>query len=579
MPSLALLSRRALLPLLAALLLTLGSALASAEQEAVAPPTIQQLGEQLQSRIADLRRIDDELQTAPARYQEPLEIRRDDRAFRALQDLEKLVQAVLALPADAADRQAGTEYVQQYLETAAERILQRVDTLGQRIDKGFDSLDELQGPERLQAEARVHSLQAKRFRYYSALVAVIEGIQSLQLPVQSLLDEVQPRLQLQAEALVGRMEFNGQVLRELRGRQPQQRDNADLNTAISTLSAQQKTDIANLTTMIALLERLQVPTQDYRATLVQQGQGLSLATLESGAITTLLQETWDSVRESLGTTAPNLVFNVVVFVLIVVTFYTLGRFAKRGVRATFERPGVRMSTLHKNTLISLTGGTVTLVGFLIALAQMGISLGPMLAGLGVAGFIVGFALQDTLGNFASGAMILIYRPFDVDDYVEVAGVAGFVKKMSLVSTTIATFDNQTLVVPNTKIWGDVIKNVTAQKVRRVDLKFGVSYGDDVPHVERVLREIVAAHEKILETPETNIRLHEMGDSSVNFIVRPWVRTEDYWDVYWDLTREVKVRFDAEGISIPFPQRDVHFYPATADAEAALDDARRDDEPG
>jgi len=195
----------------------------------------------------------------------------------------------------------------------------------------------------------------------------------------------------------------------------------------------------------------------------------------------------------------------------------------------------------------------------MALSQVGISLAPMLAGLGVAGFIVGFALQDSLGNFAAGAMILIYRPFDVDDFVEVTGASGLVKKMNLVSTTILTFDNQTLVVPNSKIWGDVIKNVTAQTERRVDMEFGIGYDDDIELAERVLHEIVHAHEKTLDDPEPLIKLHTLGDSSVNFIVRPWVRTEDYWGVYWDLMREVKLRFDREGISIPFPQRDVHVY--------------------
>ena len=131
--------------------------------------------------------------------------------------------------------------------------------------------------------------------------------------------------------------------------------------------------------------------------------------------------------------------------------------------------------------------------------------------------------------------------------------------MSLVSTTITTFDNQTLVVPNSKIWGDVIKNVTAQKVRRVDLVFGIGYGDDVEHAERVLNDIMEGHEKVLDKPEAVVKLHELGDSSVNFVVRPWVRTEDYWSVHWDITREVKLRFDREGISNPFPQRDVHLF--------------------
>jgi small conductance mechanosensitive channel len=194
---------------------------------------------------------------------------------------------------------------------------------------------------------------------------------------------------------------------------------------------------------------------------------------------------------------------------------------------------------------------------LIALSQLGIQLGPLLAGLGVAGFIIGFALQDTLSNFASGMMILIYRPFDVGDLIEAGGVTGKVSEMSLVSTTVLTVDNQKLVVPNNKIWGDVIRNVTSQQMRRIDMTFGIGYSDDIAHAERVLTEIVQDESRVLADPEPVIRLHSLGESSVDFVVRPWVRTADYWEVYWDITRKVKERFDAEGISIPFPQRDVH----------------------
>lgn len=186
-------------------------------------------------------------------------------------------------------------------------------------------------------------------------------------------------------------------------------------------------------------------------------------------------------------------------------------------------------------------------------------IGPLLAGVGVAGFIVGFALQETLSNFAAGLMILIYQPFDVGDSVEAGGVSGKVGQMSLVSTTILTFDNQKLIVPNNKIWGDVIRNRTSETTRRVDMVFGIGYADDVDRAERVLRDIVKSHELTLADPEPTIQLNNLGDSSVDFIVRSWTKTDDYWKVYWDVTREVKRCFDAEGISIPFPQRDVHVY--------------------
>ena len=198
-----------------------------------------------------------------------------------------------------------------------------------------------------------------------------------------------------------------------------------------------------------------------------------------------------------------------------------------------------------------------LVGLLVALSQIGVQVGPLLAGLGVVGFIVGFALQDTLSNFASGLMILMYRPYDIGNTIEAGGVMGKVHEMNMVSTTIMTPDNQKLVVPNNKIWGGVIRNVTAQERRRVDMIFGIGYGDDMAKAEAILRKIVEQDERVLKDPEPIIKVHTLGESSVDFIVRPWVNTPDYWNVYWDITRTVKEEFDKQGVSIPFPQRDVH----------------------
>jgi small conductance mechanosensitive channel len=210
-------------------------------------------------------------------------------------------------------------------------------------------------------------------------------------------------------------------------------------------------------------------------------------------------------------------------------------------------------------ILSTTRSVIIMLGLLIALSQLGISLGPLLAGLGIAGFVIGFALQDSLSNFASGIMILIYKPFDVGDLVEIGGAFGTVSHMSLVNTTVLTIDNQTLVVPNNSIWKNVIKNVTAQETRRIDMTFGIGYSDDIPKAEHILKEIIETHESVLEDPEPMVRLHELGDSSVNFVVRPWVKTDDYWPVYWDITRAVKLAFDAQGVTIPFPQRDVHVF--------------------
>jgi small conductance mechanosensitive channel len=223
------------------------------------------------------------------------------------------------------------------------------------------------------------------------------------------------------------------------------------------------------------------------------------------------------------------------------------------------------SSLMRKFLVNFVRKATLLVGLVIAASMLGIDIGPLLAAIGAAGFILAFALQESLGNFASGLMILLYRPFDVDDFVSVAGVSGKVETMTLVSTSIKTPDNRLIIVPNGSVWGDVITNVTGCSTRRVDMTFGIAYGDDVDQARRVLEEVVDADGRVLDDPPPVIRMNELADSSVNFVVRPWVKTEDYWDVYWDVMREVKLRFDAQGISIPFPQRDVYVHQVAAGA--------------
>ncbi len=229
----------------------------------------------------------------------------------------------------------------------------------------------------------------------------------------------------------------------------------------------------------------------------------------------------------------------------------------------------RVSDLMRDFLVKLAKRAVLLGGALLAISSLEVDIGPLLAMIGAAGFVIAFALQDTLGNFASGMMILFYRPFDVGDLIEVSGVFGTVSSMSLVSTRIRTLDNQVIHVPNNQIWGGVITNVTGTDKRRVDMVFGIGYGDDFEKAKPVIEGVLGEDERVLSEPAATVRVHELGDSSVNIICRPWVKTADYWELYWSVTERVKQRFDEEGISIPFPQRDVHVYHAAAPEGAEL----------
>jgi small conductance mechanosensitive channel len=314
---------------------------------------------------------------------------------------------------------------------------------------------------------------------------------------------------------------------------------------------------AHLRAMVVIMKQRGLDTAAYSQLLIQSTGELTEDIFQTEVALRLLQDWLDSAKGWLIENGPRWVFKLIVFVVILVAFKVLAGIVKRLVLKAVTASKLNLSQLLRHQIVFFAGKVVMFLGLLVALSQLGIQLGPVLAGLGIAGFIVGFALQDTLSNFAAGLMILIYRPYDVGDAVEAGGVMGTVKAMNLVSTTITTWDNQKLVVPNGKIWGDVIRNITAEPNRRVDMTFGIAYADDIDHAERVLWDIVKSNALVLQDPEPVIRLHTLGESSVDFIVRPWARTSDYWTVYWDITRAVKKRFDQENISIPFPQRDVH----------------------
>ena len=248
------------------------------------------------------------------------------------------------------------------------------------------------------------------------------------------------------------------------------------------------------------------------------------------------------------------------FIIIILVSWILAALIGKAVKKAVVRiEGA--SALLKDFIVNIIRKLIFIVGLVVALSMLGINIGPLLAAIGAAGFIVGFALQGTLSNFAAGIMILIYRPYDVGDLVEIGGTFGAVDAMTIVSTTLMTLDNQKVVVPNNMIWGDKITNATGSDKRRVDMVFGIGYSDDIAKAQKILEEILAKHAAVLKDPEPIVKVHELSDSSVNFVVRPWVKTENYWDVHWDVTRTVKERFDAEGVSIPFPQRDIHMHQA------------------
>lgn len=251
-----------------------------------------------------------------------------------------------------------------------------------------------------------------------------------------------------------------------------------------------------------------------------------------------------------------LMIDVAIVIIAIVALLSVAGVFRGAARRWFGRVP-NLSKLLQAFLATMVFWLVMAIGLMMVFSAIGVDISPVFALIGGASFIMAFAFQDTLGNLASGLMIMVNRPFDEGHYVDVGGVAGTVKSVSIVATTVITPDNQVIVIPNKNVWGNVITNVTASATRRVDLVFGIAYEDSIPDAIRVMQETLEAHPLVMKDPAPTIRVNELADSSVNFICRPWARTSDYWEVYWDLMRQMKEGFDAAGLSIPYPQRDVH----------------------
>ena len=200
---------------------------------------------------------------------------------------------------------------------------------------------------------------------------------------------------------------------------------------------------------------------------------------------------------------------------------------------------------------------VMIAVFLAVLGKFGVQTTSFVAVLAAAGFAIGFALQGSLSNFAAGVMIIIFRPYTIGDFIDAAGVAGVVREIRLFNTIVDTPDNIKVIVPNSKISGDVIKNITGNDTRRVDLVIGISYGSPIGKAVEIAINVMKQHELVLDDPEPMVAVAELADSSVNLVVRPWVNTADYWTARFDVTRKIKEAFDANDIEIPFPQRVIH----------------------
>ncbi|HKK08988.1 MAG TPA: mechanosensitive ion channel family protein [Gemmatimonadota bacterium] len=253
-------------------------------------------------------------------------------------------------------------------------------------------------------------------------------------------------------------------------------------------------------------------------------------------------------------------------VVVLLVGWVVSRWVRTGVRRALER--ARTDPVLVGFLSGAAHYGVLLFVGLAVLNLFGIQTTSLVAVLGAAGFAVGLALQGTLANFSAGVMLLVFRPFSVGDFVETGGASGTVRELGLFTTRMDTPDNVRILVPNSAIFGSVIRNFTGNETRRVDLEVGIDYGDDVAAAIAACEALLEAEARVLADPAPVVAVAALGDSSVNLMVRPWCRTEDYWPLRRDLTRGLKEALEAAGCSLPFPQRDVHLFRADAAGEGA-----------
>lgn len=266
---------------------------------------------------------------------------------------------------------------------------------------------------------------------------------------------------------------------------------------------------------------------------------------------------WTELWNQVQTTGLELVMNAVIALVIFVIGRIAAKIISNGIRKLIHAHEV--DQILESFVGNLSYWLLMTFVIIATISQLGIQTTSLIAIMGAAGLAVGLALQGSLANFAAGVLIVMFRPYRVGDFVEAAGIAGVVVQVQILTTVLKTGDNKQIVVPNGQIMGSIITNYSANETRRVDMVVGVSYDDDIDKVRATIKDIIESDDRILKDPECQIAVAELADSSVNFNVRPWVKSGDYWGVKLDFNEAVKKRFDKEGISFPFPQQDVHLY--------------------
>jgi small conductance mechanosensitive channel len=413
-------------------------------------------------------------------------------------------------------------------------------------------------------EGRINETRSTLDKVLLGRAKVLTVADSLGMDTEQYWDQLESILKNRAESLVGRLQIavktRGQLERKVRdagrARTPESEIGAD-RKRLQYAKRRVEGVASSLEETVDLLEARGFESTQYRQFIIETTGEITEKILDPkvlfGILSNALKDFWNWIKEN----APAFLIKVLIVLAFVVVFRILFRLSWWIVRLLGL---AKLSRLMRDLVDRMLRPIATIVGLISGLWFLGVNPTHLLAGVGVASVIIGLALQDSLSNLAAGFFILATRPFDVDDVVVSGSVFGTVKEMGLANTTIVTFDNRRLMVPNRKIWGEVIENRSAELVRRVEIEVRIGYKEDLDRSLEILRDLLDKNERVLKKPEPLIFVSELADSWIEIAVRPWVRNEDWWPLLTELPRLVRLRFAEEGIEIPIPRREVTMPP-------------------
>lgn len=503
----------------------------------------------IDERLALISRLRDSVASLPEWDRDGILFRVDEEVLALHRDLKKQAEQVIAEGREVQRVGEQVPVLWQRLNDALALSADRVAEIGQRIERELADYDQFsQSPETIISRAFVQDLRSVRLRHLTALLDGFKLKEDAGLPqIDSAREVLGEQLELASQRLIGQIRLDAMTLQELRGQIAADPADESVRVAARAVERKHAGNLDALAGLINLRSRAEHDVSELRALQVQQRGLIGSDVLDSAVFARLLADRLDSFREQLILTAPKWTLRLLAFSCVLILAFLLAHGARSLARRVTLHRSVELGDLRERTIVSLTYAIVLLVGFVIALSALGVSLLPLMAGLGVVSIVVGFALQESLGNLAAGGLILLTRPFDLHDRIRIGDAEGKVKNMSLVATTVASRDNTMLVIPNRQIWNSTIVNYTRPRVRRVDVEAAVPCDADLGRAESILRAAITAEERVLEKPEATVELGEFGESAVTFWVRVWVETSDLDAVSAALKRDIAERLRDEGI--------------------------------